>query len=569
MSFSTFSKTSATFKVTLDDDIRRITLDRAADWSIQHLSLALKKAFGETVSIFWMDDENERISVKTDADLCECISEATGPVVKLICERVDWIVLELEPLVASTSTATTALPETPQLHPYVKAFTPKFTPEVDDAAQLAIDAELQRQSGAALHCRLTTSPKTVALLPDIVTGATSADSHVVAAAIKACRQILSKEVSPPIAEVISAGLVHVMVDFLNSTGTAVVATECFGGMAHKTEVNTTMVDAAWALTNIASGDTAATQAVIDAGAIPIFVELLGSSHAPLADQVAWALGNLAGNGSTARDQVLEARALPQLLALLSSPATPTPMMRNITWTISNLCRGKVPSPTFDAVAAAVPALCALVHTASDGDTEVTTDAAWALSYLTDGSNSRIQKTLDAMGGTETVLAQMVALLRDESTPNTILTPTMRTIGNVATGNEHQTQAVLDAGVLPALAKLLTPGTAASLAKEAAWTLSNITAGSEDQIQAVLDAGLIDAAITALDANVFDSKVQKESTFVIANMCHGATTVQLRSPKAQRAVGALCSLLDADADVAQPVVEMALEAVAALVNAREE
>jgi hypothetical protein len=116
---------------------------------------------------------------------------------------------------------------------------------------------------------------------------------------------------------------------------------------------------------------------------------------------------------------------------------------------------------------------------------------------------------------------------------------------------------------------LTPGTAASLAKEAAWTLSNITAGSEDQIQAVLDAGLIDAAITALDANVFDSKVQKESTFVIANMCHGATTVQLRSPKAQRAVGALCSLLDADADVAQPVVEMALEAVAALVNAREE
>ncbi len=64
----------------------------------------------------------------------------------------------------------------------------------------------------------------------------------------------------------------------------------------------------------------------------------------------------------------------------------------------------------------------------------------------------------------------------------VLVPALRAVGNVVTGDDLQTQIIINCGALGCLSHLLKTSQKKSIKKEACWTISNITAGTKDQIQ---------------------------------------------------------------------------------------
>ncbi|KAJ2326842.1 hypothetical protein GGH92_010163, partial [Coemansia sp. RSA 2673] len=245
------------------------------------------------------------------------------------------------------------------------------------------------------------------LLPGMISSLYSDNLDDQLTSVTRFRKLLSKERNPPIEEVIECGVVPRFVELLRSSHSVI------------------QFEASWALTNIASGTTSQTQVVIEAQAVPIFIQLLSSENLDC------------------RDFVLAERALDPLLKLLTENHKLS-MLRNATWTLSNFCRGKSPQPAWESIAPALPVLSKLVYSVDD---EILTDACWAISYLSDGSNDKIQAVIESG-----VCRRLVELLMHPMT--TVQTPALRSIGNIVTGDDTQTQTILNGGALAALLSLL-------------------------------------------------------------------------------------------------------------------
>lgn len=168
------------------------------------------------------------------------------------------------------------------------------------------------------------------------------DPEQVLQATRSSRKILSKESNPPIDQFVQANAIPRFVQLLSADSSLI------------------QFEAAWVLTNVASGNEAQTRIAVEAGVSQAFLRLLVEAAPNVVEQVLWGLSNIAGTGAAYRDLLLQMGILPILVKLVESAKSRT-LLATAAWCLSNLCRKMGSIPDFEALLPAIPVLAKLLE----------------------------------------------------------------------------------------------------------------------------------------------------------------------------------------------------------------
>lgn len=336
-----------------------------------------------------------------------------------------------------------------------------------------------------------------------------------------CRTLLSVEVNPPIQEIITSGIVSRFIELLDASFYCQFGENPLCAKAR--------FESAWVLTNIASGTSDQTKYLVERGAVPFLVKMIGENDDLLVDQSVWALGNIAGDSENLRDKILDTNALTLIIDLINrylSSQDHIKILRNLVWLLSNLNRGRNPLPSYENMAIALKAIEATIQV---NDQEIVSDCFWCLSYIVDASSHITDLVLKSpiMNRCFNILTAFVDSLNQTTHDSKIarigahsISPIIRMLGNIASGSEEQTDCVVKMGFLKFLHTIFyihENRKIPRIRKEICWLLSNITAGNISQVTYVLESDLLALLIDSISR--FELFVRKEASFAIMNISY--------------------------------------------------
>lgn len=271
--------------------------------------------------------------------------------------------------------------------------------------------------------------------------------------------------------------------------------------------------------------------VIDAGAVPIFVHLLNSPSDSVRDIAIWAISNIAGDSVHGRDLVLSHNAVPALQTLVQSKQDSPyffAAIRDITWMLTNLCRGQ-PSPDIESIKLVLTLLGRFLPSY---DIETNLNVCRTLSYISEGPDHYIQAVLDS-GLAPKIMRDLTSDAAD------IRKLAVKTVAHLTKGTVSQTQIIIDLNLLPLLVRLLL-SLDQRIYEDISRTIANVTAGTTEQIQAVVESGVFPLVIALLASS--EVAVQANIARSLLNVTTTGTVEQIFFLVEKGTIPPLCQVL---------------------------
>ena len=340
---------------------------------------------------------------------------------------------------------------------------------------------------------------TIENLPDLASALLADEIFAVSRGLRGIRRLLSVQNVPPVAQVRAIpGVLNRLCEILKLDAQPDLQFE-----------------SSWALTNIASGKSEDTAAVVELGALPVFLNHLILPDPRVREQAIWALGNIAGDCADFRDSIVSAGAAERICEIIQKSESEQ-LTETAVWALSNFCRGK-PFCSVDAMLVIIPTLFAIL---SEGavTAKTTADALWSLSYLCDGPPDRAMKVVRAESE---ILFRAVHFL--QNTNLSIQSAAMRAVGNLTSGSSEVTKKLVIA--LPAIRELFR-SSKKSIRKEAVWAVSNFLADSPAMITAVAEHEFF-PILREMAAAGGDSDIKREVAWCYCNAANAARADQIR------------------------------------------
>lgn len=376
------------------------------------------------------------------------------------------------------------------------------------------------------NTRKTASQQALLELGDVALAVNSNDRKTQLAAVIKLRAMLSLRCLPPVQEAVDTGFVPRILYLIQ---------DCDKDVARDPMARELQHEALWACTNVVSGTTFQARHCVEHNAVAVFVHCLKSPSEDVRCQAMWAVGNVAGECCALRDLLVDKTPTIELLLANCSKVTKIETLRNIAWTMSNLCRGK-PQPSWLRVKMLLPPASQLLLQSQD--TEVLVDACWTIAHL---SNDHTKENYKIEAVLQTGVAPKLVELLNKGPPNSRM-PALRALSQMVSGTDAHTRSIVSCNFLPVLYELL-KHPKMSIRRETCWALSNIATGSADQIQQIIDARLIPPLILFVkSAGSVDFETRKEAMWTLSNAVTKASMAQIQYMVGHGLIAAFCAQL---------------------------
>lgn len=265
--------------------------------------------------------------------------------------------------------------------------------------------------------------------------------------------------------------------------------------------------------NLASGPQYITEDLFKLEIDNYCIGLVDCYDENLAETAIWCLSNLGADSLKCREKLVSGGTLQILIEKLKNSHK---MQNTILWAIRNLIEGisDLPDPLTANLLQLIKPLLKLKSSESYIET------LWIFSVLTDGSSNQVEKLIKSK-----CLTLVLSSLQSNSTK--VITPSIRSIGNIAAGTSKQAQILLDHNVLDIIYTVLDKfPNKSTIKKYSFWALSNLTSGIKPQIDIIVKHPVLIKAVVGI--NDCDNRIRKEAITIAYNVAKLGSVESVRA-----------------------------------------